>query len=213
MGRIAITVLLTFFATLGLVWLGLVAVAETGAVNVAATADYVPGAEWFFATTTRESIRRHAGPAEIVATDGGAELELDAAAEHYRSMCVVCHGGPGVGRGEFGRGMKPRPPDLSHVARELDVGEIHWVLQNGLRHTGMPAFGATHDEATLRGLARLVARFDGMSPDEFARLGATPSGGGHAHDAGTHAEGGHHGERARAQEAGAPRADDAEEPR
>jgi ketosteroid isomerase-like protein len=38
--------------------------------------------------------------------------------EHYRAMCVDCHGAPGVDRGEFGEGMTP-PPDLTLTGEKL----------------------------------------------------------------------------------------------
>jgi hypothetical protein len=124
---------------------------------------------------------------------------LQTGALHYDEMCVVCHGGPGRTRGEFGQGLKPQPPDLSHSAREMSEAEILWVLEHGIQHTGMPAFGQTHSAEELQALTALVARFDEMSPEEFERLvgpGATGRVDGHHHHEGgekrDHEAGGEH---------------------
>jgi hypothetical protein len=115
--------------------LGLVAFAYSGAANVAASADYLPGAKWFFATVSDNSIEAHA---EDAAT-----------------------------RGEIGRGMKPEPPDLANVAREMELREVYWVLHHGIRHTGMPAFGSSHSTEDLWAIATFVERFDKMTPAEY----------------------------------------------
>lgn len=193
MKRTVVAIVLTVVATLALVWLALVAVATTGAVDVAATADYVPGAEWFFSTLSEESIRRHAEEAaeagNLVPPREATDAMLRTGASHYRSMCVVCHGAPGAEPGEIGQGLKPKPPDLSHTAREMSEREILWVLEHGIRHTGMPAFGATHGEEELQALTAFVKRLDGMSPEEYTGLtgsrspaagdGAPPADAGH----------------------------------
>ena len=70
-------------------------------------------------------------------------------------------------RGEFGRGMKPEPPDLAHTAREMKLREVFWVVHHGIRHTGMPAFGATHSQDDLWAIATFVERFDEMTSAEF----------------------------------------------
>lgn len=186
MKRTLTVVVLTFAATLALVWLVLVAVARTGAVDVAATADYLPGAHWFFSTLSERSIRRHAEAAvaagEIAPAPEVTDAMLRTGAVHYRAMCVVCHGAPGKERGELGQGLKPKPPDLSHAAREMNEAEILWVVDHGIRHTGMPAFGATHGDEELQAITAFVERLDGMSPEDYTRLtggepGAAPAGG------------------------------------
>jgi hypothetical protein len=45
----------------------------------------------------------------------------------------------------FGKGMYPKPPDLRLPATQtLSDGEIFWIIENGVRFTGMPAFGGEH---------------------------------------------------------------------
>src|SRR5580765_6952376 len=65
-----------------------------------------------------------------------------AALPHYR---VTCHGAPGVDASEIGEGLNPPAPDLTlpRVQARPD-GELFWIVSNGIRTTGMPAFGPTH---------------------------------------------------------------------
>lgn len=70
---------------------------------------------------------------------------LRAGLAHYRENCVDCHGAPGVDVSEFGEGLNPAAPDLTLPrVQERPDGELFWIVSNGIRTTGMPAFGPTH---------------------------------------------------------------------
>ncbi|HKB94599.1 MAG TPA: cytochrome c [Gaiellaceae bacterium] len=61
---------------------------------------------------------------------------------HFADHCASCHGNDGKGRTMYGRGLSPRVPDLTLPAtQELSDGELFWIIENGVRFTGMPAFG------------------------------------------------------------------------
>jgi mono/diheme cytochrome c family protein len=66
---------------------------------------------------------------------------------HFRENCLVCHGAPGVDPGEIGQGLNPGAPDLTlpRVQARTD-GQLFWIVDGGIRMTGMPAFGPTHAE-------------------------------------------------------------------
>jgi mono/diheme cytochrome c family protein len=167
------TVFVTVIVTLAVIWLGLIGLAWSGAIDVAATQSYVPGVQWFLGTLTDHSIEKHArddvdrGVIRQPATVTDAMLQQGAS--EYSEMCVTCHGGPGVDPGEIGKGLRPRPPDLSK-ATDMDPAEIYWVLSNGIRHTGMPAFGPTHSDQALWATAFFVNRLPLMTRGEFQRL-------------------------------------------
>jgi mono/diheme cytochrome c family protein len=187
MKRPAVLVVITVVLVVAVLWLGLVAFAYSGAANVGASAGYLPGAKWFFDTISTNSIERHARQAvergEISEPRSVTDAMLRKGASEYQAMCVPCHGAPGGSRGEFGKGMKPEPPDLADVAREMEPREVYWVVNHGVRHTGMPAFGATHSPDDLWAIASFVERFDEMSPDRYKQwikeAGAESSSHGH----------------------------------
>lgn len=65
---------------------------------------------------------------------------------HFADHCALCHGNDGRGNTEIGNGLWPKPPDMRLAATQsLSDGEVFWIIQNGVRFTGMPAWGGGHD--------------------------------------------------------------------
>jgi len=82
------------------------------------------------------SARRTSNP---VAFDREVLLQ---AMEHFADHCAACHANNGNGNTPIGKGLYPRPPDMRlSTTQKLTDGEIYWVIHNGIRFTGMPAFG------------------------------------------------------------------------
>ncbi|HEX7958355.1 MAG TPA: c-type cytochrome, partial [Terriglobales bacterium] len=60
----------------------------------------------------------------------------------YSSECGMCHGSDGRSQTAIGRWMYPRAADLtSEQVQSFSDQELFWTIQNGIRFTGMPAFG------------------------------------------------------------------------
>jgi mono/diheme cytochrome c family protein len=69
---------------------------------------------------------------------------------HFADHCAICHGNDGSGDTPIGNGLYPKTPDLRKPAtQELSDGELFWIIENGVRFTGMPAFSINgdHDHA------------------------------------------------------------------
>ena len=65
--------------------------------------------------------------------------------EHFADHCAICHGNDGSGDTEVGRGLYPRAPDMRQPATQsLPDGELFYIIENGVRLTGMPAW-ASHE--------------------------------------------------------------------
>jgi len=63
--------------------------------------------------------------------------------EAFLTQCAACHGIDGSGMTPMGLNLYPRVPDLRAAAtQDLTDGEIHYIIENGIRFTGMPAWGA-----------------------------------------------------------------------
>src|SRR6266853_2458960 len=70
---------------------------------------------------------------------------LQEARENFTDHCAGCHGKDGDGRTGIGPNLYPRAPDLQRPETQtLTDGEIHYIIQNGVRLTGMPALGNPH---------------------------------------------------------------------
>jgi len=89
----------------------------------------------------------------------------------FRTHCVACHGAPGVDPTEAGASLNPPAPGLTlaRVQARSD-GELKWVVANGVRMTGMPAFGASRSEEEVWQLVAALRRLPQLSPDERRML-------------------------------------------
>jgi predicted CXXCH cytochrome family protein len=70
---------------------------------------------------------------------------LDEARENFTNHCAGCHGEKGDGRSGVGQNLYPKAPDLQRrETQNLSDGEIHYIIRNGVRLTGMPALANPH---------------------------------------------------------------------
>jgi len=79
-----------------------------------------------------------------------SDEDLKEAREHWADHCATCHANDGSGNSLLGKTMYPRP----EIRQKLSDGELYYVIKNGVRLTGMPAFGEPGDDDT--GSWRLV---------------------------------------------------------
>ena len=69
--------------------------------------------------------------------------DLREARLHFADHCAICHANDGNGHSEIGDGLYPKPPDLRLAqTQNLSDGELFWIIENGVRFTGMPAFSS-----------------------------------------------------------------------
>jgi len=140
------------------------------------------GLERALAPWARErSIARHAGtlPAPLP-TDAAA---LATGLDHYRENCVACHGAPGVPGAELSKGLNPPAPSLDQPRTQRRSDSIlYWIVKNGIRMTGMPAFGPTHDDAELLKIVALVRHLPNLTETEAQQLRAATKQQAHHHD-------------------------------
>jgi mono/diheme cytochrome c family protein len=82
--------------------------------------------------------------------------------------CASCHGGPGVTWATFSEGLRPDPPDLRDVVKELTLAQIFWVVRNGINMTGMPGFNLVQasDEEIWR-IAAFVKNLTSVSEADY----------------------------------------------
>ncbi len=146
-------------------------VIASGTVSVGATAP-VSDLERAVATlAVNRSVARRAPKTENPVKTTPETLAK--ALTHYKSMCLTCHGAGAVSPSAIGEGLNPPAPDLTQpsVQKRTD-GELFWLVQNGLRMTGMPAFGPTHKEEDLWALVAFLRHLPELTTAEEAALEA-----------------------------------------
>ncbi|HEX4440829.1 MAG TPA: cytochrome c, partial [Thermoanaerobaculia bacterium] len=85
----------------------------------------------------------------------------------FRVHCASCHGAPGVDPSEGGASLNPPAPGLTLPrVQARSEGELRWIVANGIRMTGMPAFGPSRSEAEIWQLVAALRRLPKMSSEE-----------------------------------------------
>lgn len=171
--------------------LGAIGIAYSGLYNVAATEPHSGLVHWIFSATSHASVERRAS--EIDVPDLTDESLVKAGVNDFEAMCVGCHGAPGVVPEAMGQGLNPPAPDLAESAAHMSPAELFWVTKNGIKMTGMPAWGATHDDDALWPVVALMTRLPDMDAAAYEALVASAEGMGH-HAAGDDHDEHEHGE-------------------
>lgn len=153
-------------AALVIVGLG-VAFIYSGVYDIGALSPHTAATLWVLNITRDRSIRAHARKITVPPLDDSALVALGAS--HFHEMCVQCHGAPGVKRAEIGQGLYPRAPHLRRAVRDWNDAELYWIVKNGIKLTGMPAFAPTHSEHALWGIVAFIRRLPNMTPAEYSR--------------------------------------------
>ncbi|HXM79297.1 MAG TPA: cytochrome c [Thermoanaerobaculia bacterium] len=111
------------------------------------------------------SIERHASKGTNPLARSPAAIAAGLAL--FRSHCVACHGAPGVDPTEGGASLNPPAPGLTlaRVQARSD-GELQWIVSNGIRMTGMPAFGASRSDEDIWQLVAALRRLPNLSAEE-----------------------------------------------
>ncbi len=85
----------------------------------------------------------------------------------FLAHCAACHGVDGSGKTPVGSNLYPRVPDLrSAPTQRLTDGEIHYIIENGVQLTGMPAWNKAGSEDDIWKLVLFVRSLGPLSPDE-----------------------------------------------
>src|ERR1700756_2617223 len=98
---------------------------------------------------------------------------LQAGRDSFLSHCATCHGVDGSGKTPVGSSVYPRVPDLrSAPTQRLTDGEIHYIIENGVQLTGMPAWNKSGSEDDIWKLVLFVRSIGPLSADERAQQSA-----------------------------------------
>jgi len=148
--------------------LGGLALIYSGLYDVAATAPHWEVTRWVLETTRIRSIKvRAAGIEAPLGLDDPAKVVIGV--EHYAAHCAVCHGAPGVPRGDIARGLYPFPADLRKAVPLYSQAELFWILKHGIKMTGMPAW-TDHSDEELWATVAFLQKLPGMNEQDYAKL-------------------------------------------
>jgi mono/diheme cytochrome c family protein len=96
---------------------------------------------------------------------------LRAGMMHFADHCALCHANDGSGGTSIGQGLFPKPPDLRLPrTQDLSDGEMFWIIENGVRFTGMPAFGTPGHAEQSWHLVRFIRRLPKLPMEELIEM-------------------------------------------
>ena len=143
-----------------------------GVYNIAATEKHWPITVELLEVLRERSIEIRSK--EIVKPDTFSPQQLASGAEDYAAMCVQCHLAPGKEATALHQGLYPQPPVFHERSHEShDSSETFWVIKNGIKMTGMPAWGSVHSDEEIWAMVAFIEQLPEMSLDKYQRLTGT----------------------------------------
>ncbi|SDL48210.1 Cytochrome C oxidase, cbb3-type, subunit III [Modicisalibacter muralis] len=155
---------------------GGVAFVYSGVYDVAASDEHTPLGEWVIHTTMHNSIESQASDVTVPDLDGRDMVAQGARA--YDALCAACHLKPGLEETALRAGLNPMPPALTQPIHWGPAAQF-WIVKHGIKMTGMPAWGATHEDGELWEIVAFLQQLPELSEQEYAALvnpGDSPSG-------------------------------------
>jgi mono/diheme cytochrome c family protein len=138
---------------------------------------------WIEARLARHA-RRIATPANAKETKNPfpvTEANMTEAREHFVEHCSTCHGIDGRGNTVIGRNLYPKVPPMTDAnTQQLTDGELFYIISNGVRFTGMPAWGGEDTPESIWALVAFIRRLPKLSPEEIKLMQEMAAGAGDA---------------------------------
>ena len=98
-------------------------------------------------------------------------LVLQEGRDHFADHCATCHANDGSGKTEMGPNFYPNVPDMREPrTQNLRDGEIFYIIKNGVRLTGMPAWGDEKDEEDNWKLVHFIRHLPKITPAEIEQM-------------------------------------------
>ena len=144
-----------------------------GSQGISAKAE--PGALETFIVRTMRKLAVPSGDRKLKNPVPVTSEVLAAGLSHYADHCAACHGNDGSGETSIGVGLYPKPPDMRlPPTQSLTDGELFYIIENGIRLTGMPAWGDGTPEGAQGSwhLVHFIRRLTTLTPEEIAQMEA-----------------------------------------
>ncbi|MEE8108379.1 MAG: c-type cytochrome [Gammaproteobacteria bacterium] len=154
--------------------------AFSGLYDVSASSRHSGIVAWLLSSTSDASVERRAKWVDV--PDLEDQTLALAGIGDFDSMCTGCHGAPGQDPEAMGLGLNPAAPDLAESATEMTAAELFWVTKNGIKMTGMPAWGKTHGDDELWPVIAFLTKLPELDADSYQAMLGSATGMGHHTD-------------------------------
>tara|TARA_R110002072_G_scaffold148762_2_gene296333 strand:- start:93 stop:662 length:570 start_codon:yes stop_codon:yes gene_type:complete len=139
---------------------------------------------WLLETVREQSIANAASNIAVPPLNDPELLLLGG--PDYNEMCVACHLKPGIEQSDMSIGLYPAPPNLSqradehghnhaeegHGNSEQSLRRQFWIIKHGVKASGMPAWGPTHDDSRIWAMVAFLQKLPELTPEQYQILTA-----------------------------------------
>ena len=148
--------------------LGAIAVVEFGLYDTAATARHNALVSWALHKTFKQSVRLRAGETPLAARF--TNEQVISGFRQYQAQCITCHGGPGIARADWVKGLEPTPPFLLDAGKRWTAAQLNFILEKGVKMSAMPSWGTTRSKAEVADVVAFLKALPEISPAQFRAL-------------------------------------------
>lgn len=167
--RIGLGRALTWAAALALAGLGFVALAAwSGIYNVAASRGHWLVTDRLLRFGMENSVETHASAIAAPKLDDPDLVRLGAG--HFLTGCASCHGAPGTPTDVVAQHMLPPPPDLKERLSQWTDPELFWIVKNGIKYTGMPAWPTQERDDEVWTIVAFLRLLPSLEADGYRAL-------------------------------------------
>lgn len=152
----------------------------SGIFNVAADEPHWRLTHRILETLRERSIESRSDEIKVAANLDDSKV-IAAGAGDYAEMCTGCHLAPGMKDTEMSTGLYPKPPNLTEQGANRTPAQQFWIIKHGLKMTGMPAWGLTHDDERIWSMVAFARKLPELTPAAYQEL-IKSGGGGHSED-------------------------------
>ena len=140
---------------------------KSGIFDVAAAKPHSRLVEWVTHETMINSIKRRAP--DVALPDEVSVSQAKRGFCAYETHCVACHGAPAVAREQWVNGLNPEAPYLLDATHLWKPRELEWIVRNGIKMTGMPAWRDTLSEQQIDDVVAYLEAMPQMPPQTYLR--------------------------------------------
>jgi mono/diheme cytochrome c family protein len=147
-------------------------VAKTGRVNFSADQPPSQTEKHLAMSAVDASTDRHApevkNPLQV------NEANLASGAELYMNHCAGCHGLPSNPDSSFAKAFNPPVPVFFKEAPDMAENQNFYIIQHGIRWSGMPAWGSSLSETQIWQLVTFLGNVEKLPPPALKKLEVQP---------------------------------------
>lgn len=149
------------------------AIVTSGVVYVGADQEHSPMIFSFLETARNRSI---ANASKDIVVPDLEKVDISSGGADYKDMCAGCHLSPGVDKTDFSESLYPKPPNFTKAEivkryqTEDGAKQSFWAIKHGIMASGMPAWGASHDDARMWAMVAFIRALPKLDEAQYTML-------------------------------------------